>query len=125
VLDLEMIRYYDSRDALPDQLSLGFDREHDKLTWDGASKNERKQEEQVRMALQQLIAYRTDQKKRPTTTTLRGFLHGTNDARTELIKSMKAQGLIEFETQERTGKSGRPKQFVNVTAEGQRVAGRV
>jgi RecA-family ATPase len=125
-LDLEMIRYYDSRDALPDKLMLTFDRDHDRLRWDGESKFEHRAEEKNRQTLQAMVRWQETMERWPTRSEMRTkpIIPGDNADKTDVIDSLESQKLIEEVPVVVPGKRGRTAMRMVVTDEGRNVANR-
>jgi hypothetical protein len=121
-----MIRYYDSRDALPDKLMLTFDREHDRLSWDGESKFEHRAEAKNVATLQAMVRWQEAMERWPTRSEMRSkpIIPGDNADKTDVIESLERQKLIEEVEESVPGKRGRKAMRMVVTSEGRRVANR-
>jgi len=125
-LELDMIRYYDSRDALPEKLVLGFDRDHDRLIWDGASAVSTKEVAEDIEVLKAIIRSHAFKDRWPTRNELRnkGLISGDSGHKTQVVERLERQGLIvEFEMPRAAGQQGRSPKGMRVTDEGRRVAG--
>lgn len=125
VLKLDSIRYYDSRDALPEELVLTFDKEHDRLFWDGASAVEHKAEEEQRRDLRAIYTWTAAQGRPPTRNELKtkNIVKGNHDWRREKLERYERQQLvIEVDRPDWSGRGRRPRVIV-LTQSGEQVAG--